>query len=338
MLNGAIIGFGKIAQNSHLPAFQNIEGYGEAKIIAAVEPELNNRSSSSKKYPDIKFYKSIDDLFNNEKIDFIDITTPPLFHAETIDAAIRNNINIICEKPFTFNLQEALKISGKLRESKLVFMPCHQYKYAPLWIKFKEFTDESKDNSKFIFHCSVYRTEADFGLPVLNNPWRINKEISGGGILTDTGIHYLYLTNWLMGKPKKLTAKIFNLRHSYNVEDTAYLLIEYEKGIAEITLTWAAGVRANSASITSKCGNLVYSGKNELIKNSNNGEEKISIPDVSDKATYNLLYVTLFEEFIRNLKNYRNSLPYIDEAFDSIFVLKKCYESASEQKTITVNE
>lgn len=338
MLHGAIIGFGKIAQTSHFPAFQTIAEKGEAKVTAVVEPEKNNRIASSKKYPDIKFYKSIVDLFSDEKIDFIDITSPPLFHAEIIEAAIQNNVNIICEKPFTCNFKEAERISARLRENELVFMPCHQYKYASLWLKFKEFINESEENSKFIFQSSVYRTEADFGLPVFNNPWRINKEISGGGILTDTGIHYLYLTNWLMGKPKKLTARIFNLKHDYSVEDTASLLMEYERGIAEITLTWAAGVRANSASLTSNNSNLIYSGKNELIKNIKSGHEKYSMPDISDKATYNSLYIALFEEFIENLKNNNNSLKYINEAFDSIFLLEKCYESASEQKTVLLDD
>ncbi|MEJ2613630.1 MAG: Gfo/Idh/MocA family oxidoreductase [Ignavibacteriaceae bacterium] len=322
MLSGAIIGFGKIAQNSHIPAL----------------PDLYNRGLNSKKFTGIKFYKSITDLFNNEKLDFVDITSPPLFHAEIIETAIKNNVNIICEKPFTFNLYDADKVSAKLKNKKLVFMPCHQYKYAPLWKKFKEFIDESEENSKFVFQSSVYRTEADFGLQVLNNPWRIKKEISGGGILTDTGIHYLYLANWLVGKPKKLTAKIFNLRHNYSVEDTGCILLEYEKGIAEITLTWASGVRANFASITSKHGNLIYSGKSELIKNLNNCKEKISIPDISDKTTYNSLYVALFEEFIENLKNNNNSSLYIDEALDSIFLLEKCYESAYGQKTIFLND
>ncbi len=338
MVRGAIIGFGKIAQNSHIPAFQNIEEKGEVKIVAVVEPDIKNCKSSSKKYPAIKFYNSLINLYTFEKLDFVDITSPPIFHAEIIETAIKNNVNIICEKPFAINLKEARRVSENLRGKKLVFMPCHQYKYAPLWKNFKEFINQSHGDSKFIFQSSVYRTEADFGLPVFNNPWRIKKELSGGGILTDTGIHYLYLANWLMGKPKKVTAKIFNIKHNYNVEDTSYLLIEYDTGIAEITLTWAAGVRANSASLNSKSGSLVYNGKNELIKNSSIGEERISIPDVSDKASYNSLYAALFEEFFENLKNKRNSLKYITEAFDSISLLEKCYESASKQKTIFLND
>ncbi len=338
MLQGAIIGFGKIARNSHIPAFQSIEAMGKAKIIAAVESDEINRINCSKNYPEIKFYASAADLFENEKLDFIDICTPPLFHSEIIETAIQQNVNIICEKPFTLGLEEAKIISDKLKRSDIVFMPCHQYKYAPLWINFKEYINHFSKESKFIFECGIYRTEADFGLPVFNNPWRINKEMSGGGILTDSGIHYLYLISWMFGKPEKLTAKIFNLKHNYNVEDTAYLLLENGTGIAEITLTWAAGARTNTARLTSSCGSLIYDGKKELRKYQNNYEEVIPVPDVSDKATYNSLYISLFEEFIENIMTNNNSSEYIEDAFDSIYLLEKCYKSASEQKTIFLNE
>jgi predicted dehydrogenase len=336
MLNGAIIGFGKIAQNSHIPAYRNIEATGKAKITSVVEPDENNRNQSKIKFSNIKFYPSISDLFKIEKLDFVDITTPPFSHAKILEEIVKHNVNIICEKPFTLNLQEANRISEILRKSDIVFMPCHQYKYAQLWKSFKDFIKPS-ENAKYIFQSGVYRTEADFGLPVFNNPWRINKVMSGGGILMDTGIHYLYLTKWLLGNINKITVQLFNLKHNYNVEDTANLLLECEHGIADITLTWGAGNRTNSASLISKCGSLIYDGKKEVKKSTNENEETFLIPDISDKASYNSLYTSLFEEFIKNVNENNKTTKYINEAVESIYLLEECYRSAREQKTIILN-
>jgi predicted dehydrogenase len=338
MLKGAIIGFGKIAQNSHIPAFQKVELDGKAQIIAAVEPDERNRSISSRNFKEINFYSSLPDMLKKEKIDFIDITSPPLFHSEIIEEAVKHNINIICEKPFTFNLAQAHKVSDLLKKSGVVFMPCHQYKYSPLWIKFKEFAGRSAPDSKLIFQAGVFRTEADYGLPVFNNPWRTDKNISGGGILADTGIHYLYLTGWLIGKPEKITAKTFNLKHNYTVEDSASILLESPNGIAEIILTWAASVRANTARLNSGCGNIIYEGKQQLKINLRGEENIIAIPDISNKETYNFLYISLFNEFIENVICKRGSAESINEAFDSIYLLEMCYKSAAEERTILLNE
>lgn len=41
-----------------------------------------------------------------------------------------------------------------------------------------------------------------------------NKEISGGGILSDTGFHYLYLSNWLLNNPGRITTINNNVAHN----------------------------------------------------------------------------------------------------------------------------
>ena len=107
MLKGAIVGFGKIAQSSHLKAFFNETLKDKAQLVAVVEPLKENREQGQKDFPLLKFYSSTEELFSNEKIDFIDITAPPKFHSLLIKEGIKNKVHILCEKPFTLTLAEA---------------------------------------------------------------------------------------------------------------------------------------------------------------------------------------------------------------------------------------
>ena len=51
------------------------------------------------------------------------------------------------------------------------------------------------------------------------------------------------------------------LKHSdYGVEDTAAVTLEYEGMMMQLTLTWAAGGRANSVFIAGSQGSLSYDG------------------------------------------------------------------------------
>jgi len=333
MLKGAIIGFGKIAQSNHITAFETDELKNEIRIIAVVEKDDNNRKLSREKYPHLKFYKDIDSLFRNENIDFIDITVPPNVHYEILKKGIEYKVHIMCEKPFTRKLSEADKIKLMLENSDICFMPCHQYKYLPLWQRFKKFIDDNSGH-KVIAKFEIVRTEADCGLQILGNRWRINKEVSGGGITSDTGVHYLYLCNWLLGNPINITSRMFNLtHHDYNVEDTTIILGEFEKGIAEVMLTWAGNKRFNSASITSSSGAVQYSGGSEAIIHTMEGEEKISIPDPSSKESYTMLYVKTIRDFIFQI-NSNKPHKYLPEAYNSIKLLSKCYESAETKTSI----
>ncbi|MGD8778708.1 MAG: Gfo/Idh/MocA family oxidoreductase [Ignavibacteria bacterium] len=343
MLKGAIIGFGKIVQNSHLPAFLSRELSKEMEITAVVEPDAGNREISQSKYPFLNFYLSTEELYKNEDIDFVDIAAPPKYHADLIEAAAEHKLNIICEKPFTFNAEEAGRIKKIIEDKKIIFIPCHQYRYSPLWQKFKEVINETcgKDNNdKSILQFNVYRTSADPGLDIFDNPWRVDLKQSGGGIIADTGIHYLYLSNWLLGKPLRISAVTDNIYHKeYKVEDTGLIIAEFEKGISQITLTWGSSGRGNSASLISPHANLYYRGGNSLVQRNCNAENDIShpVPDVSDKASYVNLYIELFNEFLETIKK-RTNYNFLDEAYLSVKMLEACYSSASLCRMVLLNE
>ncbi len=337
MFKGAIIGFGKIARTNHLDAFNSIELKNKFDLTSAVEVDRIIRETATKDFNVINFYDSLDELYEKEKIDFIDITTPPMHHKKIIEWAIEKKINIICEKPFTTNLDEATQLYNELKNSDLVFIPCHQYKYSPLWSEFKSFIGENNKNEKVFIQFNVFRTGADPGVNINSEPWRLDKKISGGGILSDTGFHYLYLSNWLMGKPIRVTAINQNLaHHQYHVEDTSQIILEYQQGLIQINLSWAYHSRRNEAKLISRNGSLFYDGENYIIKSRNNKKEKIPVPDASDKNQYTELYVKLFSDFndLFQSKNYNQKG--LLEAYNTVYLLDKCYESAREQKTIEV--
>jgi predicted dehydrogenase len=336
MLNGAIIGAGKIAQTGHLPAYYNDEIKSKINIVAAVDISKQTRQNITANFPEIKLYDNIHDLLKNEKLDFVDICVPPNNHKKTIELAVENGLHILCEKPFSHRLDEATELESLLYSKNLVFMPCHQYKYSPIWKAFKEIIMNNKSSEKSLLQFNVYRKQADPGSDAWNPAWRTNNKISGGGILADTGVHYIYLVLWMLGSVKSVTTNTYSLKHDYGVEDTALALIESEKGLAQINLTWAADKRANNARAVTNDESLWYDG-NSMFRYNNDLVEKIQVPDASDKSTYIALYVSLFNEFISNIESKNYSKDSILEAYQSILTLNSCYRSANEKKTIFID-
>ncbi|MDD3559294.1 MAG: Gfo/Idh/MocA family oxidoreductase [Melioribacteraceae bacterium] len=337
MFKGAIIGFGKIARTSHFAAFQDIRLKDKVMITSAVEIDDNIRESSQKEFPNLKFYKTLDELFGNEKPDFVDIAVPPKFHKEIIEQALDKNLHIICEKPFTLSAKEAEELYRKINSSDILFVPCHQYKYSGVWGEFKNFINHLNDDDKVFIQFNIFRSGADPGLKPDGNPWRLNKEISGGGILSDTGFHYLYLSNWLLKNPLRITTINNNLAHPNNqIEDTSQVILEYEKGTVQINLTWVFHSRRNEAKLISKKGSLFYNGKNFLIKNIYDSEEQITVPDISDKSHYTGLYADLFSDFLNALESKNYFKDGVIEAYNAITLLTKCYQSAAELKSIDI--
>lgn len=340
MLRGAVIGVGKIAQTGHLPAYADARLRDRARIVAAVDPSAESRRIGGERYPEIRFYDGIDEMLRSETVDFVDICSTPETHASLIGTSVGNGLHVLCEKPLAPSVSESNSILSHVYSAghALVIMPCHQYRYAPLWREFESFIKQLGAEEGCVAQFNVFRTEADPGLLGGENIWRLDHHRSGGGILADTGVHYLYLCLWMFGLPDTVTARTQRIAiGASGVEDTASVLLEYDRRMVQITLTWCADRRANNACIVSKRGSLVYDGTT-LLKSCGASREIIAVPDASDKMQYVSLYVNLIEAFIEKIHSGQGCGAEILEAYESVRLLETCYNSAARGMTLELPE
>lgn len=335
MLKGAIIGFGKIAETAHLPAFLSEDIGREIQITSIVDVSDSRIEQCKSLIPEVKGYHTLDELFNNEQLDFIDICVPPNMHDAAINIALENDVHIICEKPFTINVDKAKNLYHKIIASGKFFMPCHQYKFAPVWQKFVDVIKQMDIKYKPFVQFNVFRLHADDGFDPLNPGWRSDSSVSGGGILTDTGYHYLYLILNMLGLPKSISSFTDKLYHlDYNSEDTALVIVECENGIAQLNLSWAGNARENNASIVSPACSVFYNGsKVDIVKN--DMRSSFEVPNMSDKVNYINLYKTLFYEFASKVHKGQSCIENLNEAYLSMLMLDKCYHNSHSGSMIS---
>ncbi|HLX11904.1 MAG TPA: Gfo/Idh/MocA family oxidoreductase [Bacteroidota bacterium] len=325
-LKGALIGSGNIATRGHLPAYKEDPLLRDSiEIVAVMDVVDSAREAVQQLLPGSRFYTDIDELLDAEKIDFVDICTPPHTHAHYIRTCAERGIHIICEKPLTESNETAKEIAAALEGTKIVFVPCHQYKYSPLWKSIHELIESGELGRVTLAQFNVFRLQADTGTKSWNPAWRTDRKKSGGGILVDTGAHYFYLIQYFFGLPANLTSMLRTLKHAdYGVEDTAVVILDYEDKLVQINLTWAANQRANSVVIAGTEGGITYDGT-KLLLTKGDATREIPMPNVSDKNQYVGWYAALFKEFYRRVdeKNYSRDL--FDEAMNVMDLLHKSY-------------
>src|ERR1700733_13410065 len=102
-LQGAFIGFGNIAELGHWPAYAEASAGkpSEAEIVAVMDPSPKRQAAAKALKSELRTYNSVDELFRAEKLDFVDICTPPSMHAELAQKALEHNCHVLCEKPLT---------------------------------------------------------------------------------------------------------------------------------------------------------------------------------------------------------------------------------------------
>ena len=128
-INWGIIGLGNIAYE-FAKAFAQINN---AKLLAISSKDENKLKKFRQQFNvELKFsFKNYQDLINCEEVDIVYIALPNSFHKQWILKAIKNNKNILVEKPATVNLSEAREIKKYLEKTNIFFSEAFMYRYHP---------------------------------------------------------------------------------------------------------------------------------------------------------------------------------------------------------------
>ena len=98
---GAVIGFGNVAAHGHLPQWRARTDF---RIVAVADSDPQRRALAQELIPGVRTYGETTTLLRRERLDFVDIATPPAFHAPAILAAAEAGVHVLCEKPMCTSL------------------------------------------------------------------------------------------------------------------------------------------------------------------------------------------------------------------------------------------
>src|SRR2546422_11505044 len=86
MLRGAIIGLGNVALAGHLPGWLRCR---DVEIVAATDVEPARRAAIEALVPTVTWYDTAESLLARERLEFVDICTPPLSHGPLVGSEER---------------------------------------------------------------------------------------------------------------------------------------------------------------------------------------------------------------------------------------------------------
>lgn len=255
MLRGALIGFGNVAVYGHVPGWL---AHPDVEIVAVSDMNEARRSEAERLVPHARWYDSSETLLAEERLDFVDICTPPSVHADLIRAALQREVHVLCEKPLVTRPEHLAELSMLAEAARKVLYTVNNWHHAPI-IEFV------RDRLR---HCNIgpitrcvwqtLRTKPAAAVAGQLGNWRLDPRVAGGGVLVDHGWHACYvILSWLEQRPTEISAKLESRRHGdSSLEDTATVHIQFPRATAELFLTWAADERRNVVEITGDRGTI----------------------------------------------------------------------------------
>lgn len=193
-INFAIVGFGGIARTHAVGAYM-------ANLNFKLGYSLNLKTVVTRKPWDysingVNNTLSLEEVLEDEDIDFIDICTPNDSHLEIIEKAVKYNKPIYCEKPLASNLKDAETAEELVRKNMIKNAVALTYRFTPAARLLKNEIEKGTIGDIIDFKIKLYHKS------YLNAnkkaSWRTEKS-SGGGALMDLGVHLIDLVNFTLG-------------------------------------------------------------------------------------------------------------------------------------------
>ena len=263
MINCGIIGFGKMGQIRA----EALETTGKASIKSIYEKMI---LSEKIKYT---IASSVDEIINDPEIDFVFICTPNYLNKLLTIQTLNAGKHVFCEKPPAFNESEMLEIisAEKLSGKKLMYGFNHRHHESIIHM---ETLVNSKEYGEVLWMRGRYGKSVD---AAFFNTWRANKELAGGGILLDQGIHMLDLFILFGGRFDMVKSDVSNRYWNMEIEDNVFAIYKNSKTgvVASLHSTMTQWRHLFSLEIFLEKGYLVLNG----LKTSSGtyGDEVLSI-------------------------------------------------------------
>lgn len=173
-------------------------------------PKKSKASGKALFLPEQRVYKSYYEMFQKEaelpegeRMDFVSIVTPNHLHFEPAKLALQSGFNVICDKPVTFNLEEAKELKKIISRKKLLFALTHNYTGYPMVKEAKAMITQGKLGK--IRRCIVEYPQGWLAtrLEVTGQKqadWRTDPAKSGkAGAIGDIGTHAENLLEYITG-------------------------------------------------------------------------------------------------------------------------------------------
>ena len=218
-----VIGAGGIADRRTIPGIMQAKN---AELVAVMEVNMELAEKIRSKYNAKTAYDNVDDLLADDEIDAVYIASPVIYHKSQAIKAAKAKKHILLEKPVAMTVEEGKEVSEICKKAGVYAASGFMMRFHVYHKEIKDFVEKGKLGS--IVSC---RAQLTCWYPDIPGNWRQQMNTSGGGALMDMGIHCIDLIQYITGsKAKKITALVGTMTFNYEVEDSASLVFETEKG------------------------------------------------------------------------------------------------------------
>lgn len=206
------------------------------------DPEKSKSFGKSLFLTDERAYGSFEEMILNEskldasiRMDFVAIVTPNHLHFAPAKLALENGFHVICDKPVTFDLEQAKTLQKLVNQTGLIFALTHNYTGYPMVKQAREMVRENqlgKIRKIIVEYPQGWMATRIEESGQKQASWRTDPSKSGiACAMGDIGTHAENLAEYITGlKITELCADLTSFVEGRVLEDDGNILLHFDNG------------------------------------------------------------------------------------------------------------
>lgn len=233
----------------HLRAWQSVQGVA---VTALCDVDQSASWRRRDEYvPNARVYTDLATLLANEDVDFIDVTSPPHFHAAHVKLALGANRHVICQKPLALDAASATALAAYANERQLTLAVHDNHRLRP-WFQ-RVLNTHARNQFGQVVHARWHQCDAA--------PLQRYKLDSSRGILFEYGTHFIDMMLALLGQPMDVFAQLSRINETVAGESHAHLIFRYEATSVDMSIGWKnTGPNTGGFHLLGTRGEVIYEG------------------------------------------------------------------------------
>ncbi len=197
----AFVGCGAIAPY-HLNGIK--EHAPRIQVTAAIDPNRDKAEEIAAE-TGAAVFGSLEEGLADGDFDAVDILTPHHLHEPQAIQAFAAGKHVVLEKPMATSLAACDRIFAAAKQAGTVFMLAENAQYWPEIVKAQELIEQGAIGDVITARAAFFMPLDPYWFPG-DNPWRLNREMTGGGMTIDGGSHWLRPLRMWLGEVDEVVA------------------------------------------------------------------------------------------------------------------------------------
>ena len=328
-MNWLIVGTGDIAKKRIILA---IDAEPRSRIVAVCDLVAERAKEVADQYQ-AKFYTDLSQALKDDAVEAVYISTPVFLHVPHAIQALKAGKHVLIEKPIGISYPQACELIKVAKTAKGKCGCAYFRRFYPRYKMAKEMLEKGEFGQVVLIRMTYF----SWFNPTKDDPkyWRVVPEKSGGGPLSDMGTHMFDVMIGLFGLPASVFAKVATITHTYKVEDSSVIIMNYENGTPVVaSFHWNSKTWSHEFEIVGTEEKIKwhpYDGP-KVLKTAGRDIQEIEIPNHEN------VHYPVIEDFVSSIIEGREPQASVEEAVKTNFLLDAIYLSAREDKEVMLGK